>query len=72
MTPGPDQELPGDPLRGGLPFFGLRDLGPGLSPMNAFLTLMGIETLPLRMERHCAQCPGGGRPSSRTIRRWPG
>ena len=34
--------------------FGLRDLGPGLSPMNAFLTLTGIETLPLRMARHCA------------------
>ncbi|MEA1831817.1 aminotransferase class I/II-fold pyridoxal phosphate-dependent enzyme [Methylobacterium durans] len=34
--------------------FGLRDLGPGLSPMNAFLTLTGIETLPLRMQRHCA------------------
>jgi O-acetylhomoserine (thiol)-lyase len=32
---------------------GLRDLGPALSPMNAFLVLMGIETLPLRMERHC-------------------
>ncbi|HEV3174511.1 MAG TPA: PLP-dependent transferase, partial [Stellaceae bacterium] len=31
---------------------GLRDLGPTLSPMNAFLTIMGIETLPLRMERH--------------------
>jgi len=31
---------------------GLRDLGTTLSPMNAFLTLMGIETLPLRMERH--------------------
>ncbi|WP_298964802.1 aminotransferase class I/II-fold pyridoxal phosphate-dependent enzyme [uncultured Methylobacterium sp.] len=34
--------------------FGLRDLGPGLSPMNAFLTLTGTETLPLRMERHCS------------------
>ena len=34
--------------------FGMRDLGPGLSPMNAFLTLTGIETLPLRMARHCA------------------
>ena len=34
--------------------FGLRELGPGLSPMNAFLTLTGIETLPLRMARHCA------------------
>lgn len=32
----------------------LRDLGPTLSPMNAFLILTGIETLPLRMERHCA------------------
>ena len=31
---------------------GLRDFGPTLSPMNAFLTLTGIETLPLRMERH--------------------
>ncbi|HEY0835884.1 MAG TPA: O-acetylhomoserine aminocarboxypropyltransferase [Azospirillum sp.] len=33
---------------------GLRDLGPTQSPMNAFLTLNGIETLPLRMERHSA------------------
>ncbi|MCR9220352.1 MAG: aminotransferase class I/II-fold pyridoxal phosphate-dependent enzyme [Alphaproteobacteria bacterium] len=33
---------------------GLRDLGPTQQPMNAFLTLLGIETLPLRMERHCA------------------
>jgi O-acetylhomoserine (thiol)-lyase len=31
---------------------GLRDLGPALSPMNAFLILTGIETLPLRMQRH--------------------
>jgi O-acetylhomoserine (thiol)-lyase len=33
---------------------GLRDLGPALSPFNAFLIITGIETLPLRMERHCA------------------
>jgi O-acetylhomoserine (thiol)-lyase len=33
--------------------FGLRDLGPALSPMNAFLVQTGIETLPLRMQRHC-------------------
>jgi O-acetylhomoserine (thiol)-lyase len=33
---------------------GLRDLGASLAPMNAFLTITGIETLPLRMERHCA------------------
>jgi O-acetylhomoserine (thiol)-lyase len=32
----------------------LRDFGPAMAPMNAFLTLTGIETLPLRMERHVA------------------
>src|SRR6266567_1889368 len=32
---------------------GLRDIGPALSPFNAFLILNGIETLPLRMQRHC-------------------
>jgi O-acetylhomoserine (thiol)-lyase len=31
---------------------GLRDLGPSISPMNSFLVLTGIETLPLRMARH--------------------
>jgi O-acetylhomoserine (thiol)-lyase len=31
---------------------GLRDLGPCISPFNAFLILTGIETLPLRMQRH--------------------
>ena len=30
----------------------LRDFGPSMAPMNAFLTLTGIETLHLRMERH--------------------
>jgi O-acetylhomoserine (thiol)-lyase len=30
----------------------LRDFGPALSPMNAFLTITGIETLHLRMARH--------------------
>jgi O-acetylhomoserine (thiol)-lyase len=30
----------------------LRDFGPTLSPMNAFLTLTGVETLHLRMDRH--------------------
>ncbi len=30
----------------------LRDLGPTMSPMNAYLTLTGIETLPLRMRQH--------------------
>lgn len=31
----------------------LRNMGAALSPLNAFLLLQGIETLPLRMERHC-------------------
>jgi len=31
---------------------GLRDLGVNQQPMNAFLTLLGIETLSLRMDRH--------------------
>lgn len=32
----------------------LRDLGPAVSPFNAFLIAQGLETLPLRMERHVA------------------
>ncbi len=32
---------------------GLRDLGPAISPFNAFMIQTGIETLPLRMQRHC-------------------
>lgn len=31
----------------------LRDIGPAPSPFNAWLTLIGLETLPLRMKRHC-------------------
>ena len=31
-----------------------RDLGPALSPFNSFLFLQGLETLSLRMDRHCA------------------
>jgi O-acetylhomoserine (thiol)-lyase len=33
---------------------GLRDLGPAISPFNAFMLLTGTETLALRMDRHCA------------------
>ncbi|TNE28268.1 MAG: O-acetylhomoserine aminocarboxypropyltransferase [Alphaproteobacteria bacterium] len=33
---------------------GLRDLGPAMAPMNAWLALTGMETLALRMERHCS------------------
>ena len=32
----------------------LRTLGPTLAPLHAWLFLQGLETLPLRMERHCA------------------
>ena len=32
---------------------GLRDFGPAISPFNAFMILTGVETLPLRMQRHC-------------------
>ncbi|MCS6855844.1 MAG: PLP-dependent transferase, partial [Elioraea sp.] len=31
----------------------LRDIGAAMSPFNAFLFLQGLETLPLRMQRHC-------------------
>ncbi len=36
---------------------GLRDLGPALSPFNAFLILTGVETLPLRMQCHSDNGP---------------
>jgi O-acetylhomoserine (thiol)-lyase len=36
----------------------LRDLGAALSPFNAFLFLQGLETLPLRMERHVENALG--------------
>ncbi|MCO6185764.1 O-acetylhomoserine aminocarboxypropyltransferase [Rhizobium sp. L1K21] len=32
---------------------GLRDFGPAISPFNAFMIQTGIETLPLRMQKHC-------------------
>ena len=45
----------------------LRNTGAALSPFNAFLFLQGIETLPLRMERHYAERAGGRRaPRRRT------
>ncbi|WP_439617024.1 O-acetylhomoserine aminocarboxypropyltransferase [Shinella sp.] len=37
---------------------GLRDFGPAISPFNAFQILTGIETLPLRMQRHCDNALG--------------
>ncbi len=40
----------------------LRDLGPALSPFNAFLFLQGLETLPLRMRAHAQ--------NALTVARW--
>ena len=42
----------------------LRDTGACMSPFAAFLFLLGLETLHLRMERHCAERAGGGASSS--------
>ena len=36
----------------------LRTLGHAMSPFNAFMLLQGLETLPLRMDRHCANAMG--------------
>jgi O-acetylhomoserine (thiol)-lyase len=36
----------------------LRVYGPAISPFNAWLLLQGLETLPVRMERHCANAMG--------------
>ena len=50
---------------------GLRDLGPALSPFNAFLILTGIETLGLRVQKHCDNAKAV-RNGCRNIRPWPG
>ncbi len=31
----------------------LRNIGPAISPLNSFLVLQGVESLPVRMDRHC-------------------
>jgi O-acetylhomoserine (thiol)-lyase len=36
----------------------LRDLGGAMSPFNAFLFMLGLETLPLRMQRHVENAKG--------------
>jgi len=57
---GPVAEMLGTKGQKGIAFaiaargLGLRDLGACLSPMNAFLINTGMETLPLRMDKHCA------------------
>jgi O-acetylhomoserine (thiol)-lyase len=54
----------------------MADLGPALSPMNAFLVLTGLESLPLRLERQCENALGAARflaehPRVETVR-YPG
>jgi O-acetylhomoserine (thiol)-lyase len=54
----------------------LRDLGACMSPFNAFLFLQGLETLPLRMDRHVQNALGvaqylAGHPSVERVR-YPG
>jgi len=55
---GPVAEMFGTKGKAGMTFcvtartLGLRDCGPALSPFNAFLVSMGMETLPLRMDKH--------------------
>jgi O-acetylhomoserine (thiol)-lyase len=39
----------------------LRVFGPAISPFNAWLLLQGLETLPVRMDRHCANAMGVAR-----------
>ena len=39
----------------------LRTLGPAMSPFNAFMLLQGLETLPVRMDRHCDNAVGVAR-----------
>jgi O-acetylhomoserine (thiol)-lyase len=57
---GPIAEMLGTKGKTGLAFvvaarvLGLRDMGMCLAPMNAFLISTGMETLPLRMDKHCA------------------
>jgi O-acetylhomoserine (thiol)-lyase len=36
----------------------MRVFGPAISPFNAWLLLQGLETLPVRMDRHCANAMG--------------
>ena len=51
---------------------GLRDIGPALSPFNAFLILTGIETLAAAHAAALRQRAGGGASGWRSIRAWPG
>ena len=50
----------------------LRDTGAALAPFNAFLFLQGVETVPLRMPRHCENARRGRRFPRRAGRYQPG
>merc|ERR1712151_977517 len=56
---GPVAEMLGTKGKAGISFvitarvLGLRDMGMSISPFNSFLISMGMETLPLRMQKHC-------------------
>jgi O-acetylhomoserine (thiol)-lyase len=56
----------------------LRNTGAAISPFNSFLILQGIETLPVRMDRHCENasrllsiCKAIRKLPGSIIRRWP-
>ena len=46
--------FPDAPLAAAVRYRALRTIGAGQSPFDAWVTLQGVETLPLRMDRHCA------------------
>jgi O-acetylhomoserine/O-acetylserine sulfhydrylase-like pyridoxal-dependent enzyme len=49
----PAERLPKNAFATACRLLGLRELGPGMQATTAFFILTGIETLPLRMRRHC-------------------
>ena len=51
---------------------GLRDFGAAMAPQNAFYILQGVETLPLRMERHMANTGKGAGLPGEPMRPCPG
>jgi O-acetylhomoserine (thiol)-lyase len=47
------ERFPDAPLAAAVRYRALRTIGGGQSPFDAWVTLQGVETLPLRMDRHC-------------------